>query len=209
MEEQKDISQNPVNAEKAVEKDVEKLAPLNVSKPKENKEGIQSVYKETTDVSSIYSSIRDYISSYISLADAKAGILIGIFSGLLSFSFIDQSDFLKIPVQEWHLHAFLLLGSWALFVLAIVCALLVVWPKTLTNKKHGFVSWVHIASYKNIDDYLKDILSATNSHISEQLCELNYDLSLICKKKHIWLGRAFKTGAFGIILVLVSMIRLY
>ena len=133
--------------------------------PTENKEGIQSAHKESADVSSIYSSIRDYIGNYISLADAKAGILIGIFSGLLSFSFINKSDLLKISIKEWHLFDFFLLGSWMSFILGIVCALFVVWPKTITNKKHGFVSWVHIANYKNIDEYLKDILSADRKSV--------------------------------------------
>ena len=209
MSEQKDISQSSLDAEKAVNRDIEKLAPLNVSKPKETKEGIQSAHKESADVSSIYSSIRDYIGSYISLADAKAGILIGIFSGLLSFSFINKSDLLKIAIKEWHLFDFFILGSWILFVLAIICALFVVWPKTLTNKKHGFVSWVHIANYKNIDEYLKDILSASNSHISEQICELNYDLSLVCKQKYTWLSRSFKAGLCGVVLILISLIKLY
>lgn len=209
MSEQKDISQGSSDTEKSIDKDIEKLEPLSVSKPKEIKEGIQSANKESSDRSSMYSSIRDYIGNYISLADAKAGILIGIFSGLLSFSFINRSDLFKIAINEWHLFDFLMLCGWVLFVLGIVCALFVIWPKTMTAKKQGFVSWVHIANYKNIDDYLKDVLSAGDPKVSEQICELNYDLALVCKRKYIWLSRSFKLGLCGVILTVIFLVSSY
>ena len=86
MDYQEDVTKASMGREKTGEKDIEKLTPLNISGPGDTKAGIKSVNNKLSleTLKDVAPSIRDYISGYISLADAKAGILIGIYSGLLS-----------------------------------------------------------------------------------------------------------------------------
>jgi len=211
MSGQRDVSKNIQEQENATEKDIDKLAPLNVSKPKQINEGIQSNAKESflKESHDLYSSIRDYISSYISLADAKASVLIGVLTGILSFNFFNKAGMLQVSLKTWRLIEYLTFCSWIFFIIGIGCALYVVWPKTLTSKRRGLVSWVHIANYDKVDSYLKDILSSSNAQLSEQVCELNYDLSMICKRKYYWLSWAFKLGILGIALMAFVLVKSY
>ena len=211
MDYQEDINKTPTDQGKEVEKDIKKLASLGIGKPNNTNDGIQSVEQKPiiNVLKEIYPSIRDYISGYISLADAKAGVLISILSGLLSLGLSKGNKILVLPVQQWQLTDYFIFFDWIVFVLGITFALFVIWPKTSICKKKGFISWVHISNYESVDLYLKDILSARESEISGQLCELNYDLSRVCKRKYFWLAWSFKFGLFAIILFAVLLMGKY
>lgn len=211
MDNQEDVNKIQTDQGKAIEKDIQKLAPLDLGKPSGANEGVQSsVQKPMLNLlKEICPSIRDYVSGYISLADAKAGVLIGVFSGLLSLSIAKGNKILALPIQQWQMIDYLTLFDWVVLALGIMCSLFVVWPKTSTCKKRGFVSWVHIANYKDVDSYLKDILSAGESDISSQLCELNFDLANVCKRKYSWLTWSFRLGFFGSVLLAVLLLKKY
>ncbi|MHB8139531.1 MAG: Pycsar system effector family protein [Smithellaceae bacterium] len=211
MDNQEDVNKISSDQGKAIEEDIQKLAPLDLGKPSGANEGVQSfVQKPILNLlKEICPSIRDYVSGYISLADAKAGVLIGVFSGLLSLSIAKGNKILALPIQQWQIIDYLTFFDWMVFALGIMCSLFVVWPKTSTCKKRGFVSWVHIANYKDVDSYLKDILSAGESDISGQLCELNFDLSNVCKRKYFWLTWSFRLGFFGSVLLAVLLLKKY
>ncbi len=199
MNDQEDITKIATTQDETAAKEFEKLTPINLSKPDEIKHGIQLAHQSSSSelLNHLSPSIRDYISHYISLADAKAGVLIGVYSGLLSLGVTQESDILKLAIQEWKTPEYFALLTWLLFLTAIVFALLVVWPKTSSSKDHGLVSWVHIANYNSVENYLRDVLSADANTIASQTFVLNYDLSKICKRKYRFLSLAFKTGLFG------------
>ncbi len=207
MNSQKNIRNGESNQEQNLDKDLEKLSPLNINKPAEGKDGVQSVGQKSNVgiLKEICPSIRDYISGYIGLADAKAGVLIAILSALLSFEISKHEEMFRIVVGQWRGIEYLSLMCSAFLSGAIVCALLVVWPRTLISNRRGLVSWVHIAGYNKVDDYLKDFLLADEEQIISQICELNFNLSLICKRKYFWLSWAFKIGGFGVIALLIGL----
>ncbi len=211
MDNQEDVNKIPIDQGKAIEKDIQKLAPLDLDKPSGTNEGVQSSAQKPilNFLKEICPSIRDYVSGYISLADAKAGVLIGVFSGLLSLSITKGNKILALPIQQWQLLDYLTFFDWVVLALGIICSLFVVWPKTSTCKKRGFVSWVHIANYKDVDSYLKDILSTSESEISGQLCELNFDLSNVCKRKYFWLSWSFRFGFSGSVILAVLLLGKY
>jgi len=152
-------------------------------------------------------SIRDYVGNYIALADTKAGVLIGVYSALLSFGVLKKISLFKISLNQWSISEYLTLGSWLLLLLALLFAVLVVWPKTSTSKKQGFVSWPNISNHSTVDDYLKGILLVGENELLSQLCVLNYDLSIICKRKYSFLSLAFKVGVVGVALLLILLIK--
>jgi hypothetical protein len=198
-----DINRKSQDQNEQIEKDVQKLPPLGMKQPTSENGDIQSsAQKPISEIlKEICPSMRDYIGSYISLADAKAGILIGVFSGLLSLAISKGSRILTVSISKWNFLDYLTFADWAFFVLAVSFAIFVVWPKMPTCSKKGFISWVHISGYKNVDGYLKDILLANESEIARQFCELNYDLSKVCLQKHFWLSWSFKAGLLASILL--------
>jgi len=208
MEFPEDIKKDSTNQTKQIEKDIDKLTPLGLKEPSGEKGDIQSsVQKPIVNLlKEICPSIRDYVSNYIALADAKAGVLIGVFSALLSVGISKGDKIFTSPVNQWSVLDYCVLLDWSAFILGITFALLVVWPKTPTCKKKGFISWVHIAAYKEVDSYLKDILSSGEAEISGQLCELNYDLSHVCKRKYFWLAWSFKLGFSGSVLLGILLV---
>lgn len=211
MEFPEDIKKDSADQIKQIEKDIEKLTPLGLKEPSSEKGDIQSsIQKPIINLlKEICPSIRDYVGNYISLADAKAGVLIGVFSALLSVGISKGSNILALPIKQWSVLDYFVLVDWAAFVLGIVFALFVVWPKIPTSKKKGFVSWVHIAAYKGVDSYLKDILSSNDAEISGQLCELNYDLSHVCKRKYFWLAWSFRLGLSASVLLGILLVLKY
>ncbi len=208
MDSQQNTRNGETNLPKDMNKDSEKLSPLNINKPAEDKNGIQSSDQKTKIgiLKEICPPIRDYISGYIGLADAKAGVLIGILSALLSFEISKHAEAFRVPLNQWNNVEYLFLICVMFLSAAVVCSLLVVWPRTLASNKRGLVSWVNIAGYNKVDDYLKDLLSASEDQIVSQICELNYYLSIICKRKYFWLSWAFKVGGIGVILLLVGLL---
>lgn len=210
-DQQQDISKMTQNQDKTIDQDIQRIAPLNLDKPKDTKEGVQSTIdpSKIAALKEVCVSIRDYISSYISLADTKAGILIGIYSALISLGIAKGPKIYEVAFKQWGMLEYVSLAFLGSFVFGIVLCLKVVWPKTSTSKKQGFVSWVHISNYEKVDNYLKGFLSATEAQIHTQIAELNYDLSIICKKKYELLSLAFKAGVAGSVLLAAVLLLKY
>jgi hypothetical protein len=158
------------------------------------KRGLANVAKE------IPSSIRDYINTYITLADAKAGFLLGIAMGLLATTYVNGPQIFKTNHKIWALSEISALVGSICLILAICFAVVVVFPKTPTSRKKGLFSWAHIANYKDEREYLQNLSSASEGQITEGLFQLNYSLSTACKRKYVWLSRAFKMGFAGFII---------
>lgn len=194
--------------EKAVSEDVQKLTPLDVLKEKpETKEEVKLGEKrEFPEVAKeAASSIRDYISTYITLADAKAGFVLGIATGLLAATYLNSPKILKTSIMMWGFVDYITLSGFLCLGAAIYYSLTVVWPRTPTSKKKGFFSWVHISNYKSTEEFLKDILSANDGKMLEILYELNYDLSVVCKQKYSRLSKAFILALIGIIVCTIAL----
>lgn len=209
MNDQEDISKEHTKRSECIETAFQNVAPLAIDKPEGSSTGLQSVSQRVSldFFMSVLPSIRDYISGYISLADAKAGVLIGVYSGLLSLSVLKEIRNLQPPIGHWGSLEYLTVGSWMLLLVALVLLALVVWPRTITSRKQGFISWPHISNYNSIDDYLKNILSTNDNEIVAQICVLNYDLSKICKRKYLFLTWAFRIGVVGAIVLLFLLMR--
>ncbi len=196
--------------EKAMSEDVQKLGSLSIFKRKaEAKEEIKLGEKKDSSgiVKEILPSIRGSIDTYISLADAKAGFLLGIAAGLLAVTYSYGPTIFTTSLNEWKTPE--VLSSIGIFFLSLsICfSLFTVWPRMRTSKRKGLFSWVHVAGYKGVKEYLRDLGSASEGKMVEGLCELNYDLSVVCRQKYLWLSRAFKSSLIGIIVcigVLVS-----
>jgi len=205
---QENISENKQHQNEDIEQDIKKITPLNINKPKDSKDGVQSAINlsKLESLKFVCSSIRDYIGSYISIADTKAGVLIGIYTGIISLIVTKGPRFFEIYYKKWSIIEFITFGSLIFFISGVIASLLVVWPKTSTSKKQGLVSWVHISNYNSVDKYLMDLLSTAEDQIHIQIAELNYDLSVICKKKYKLLSLAFRAGVVGSILLVIIIV---
>jgi len=192
-----------------ITKDVQKLKPSSMLKETEiDKKGIE-LSKESKDsyiVKEISCSIRDYISSYIVLADSKAGIFIGVITGVLTSAYFHGPKIFETSIKAWSwLEMVAVLGYISLLGSAF-SSLLVVWPRTRTTSKKGLISWVNIGTYETASNYLKELFSANDSKILEDMYTLNYDLAVVCRNKYYWLTWGFKLGIFGIIITIFTII---
>jgi len=206
------VSSLSPSVEKAVSDDIQKLLSLEALKEKTEIKKEEVKFSDKRKPSEVakktVSSIRDYISTYIVLADTKAGFILGITAGILATTYINGPQIFKTSLKLWSIIEYLTFVGFMCLCVAICFSLVVVWPRTPVSKKRGFCSWVHIADYKTSEEYLKDILSANDGKIIEALYELNYDLSIVCKRKYLWLSRAFKWSLAGII-VCVGILIFY
>ncbi|MBN1384168.1 MAG: hypothetical protein JW983_04710 [Elusimicrobia bacterium] len=204
-----DIPQIQTSEKKIILEDVKKLNSADILKEKNDtkSEIIASEKKPYPDIikgMSIF--IRDYITNNISLGDSKAGIFIGAVTGVLTITYLHGPEMFKKSLKTWAFFEFTSFIGCLLLVISIYFSLRVVWPRTLTSKKKGLVSWVHIANYKDVTEYVKEIFSTNESQIIENLYELNYDLSSICNKKYINLKLAFVIGFIGIAICIFVLI---
>lgn len=195
--------------EEAMSEDVQKLQSLDIFKKKaETKEEIKLGEKKDLSgiVKEILCSIRGSIDTYISLADAKAGFLLGIAAGLLTATYLYGPKIFTTSLNEWEIPEILSSIGILLLSSSICFSLLTVWPRMRTSKRKGLFSWVHVANYKGMQEYLRDLRSANEGKIVEELCELNYDLSVVCKQKYLWLSLAFKSSLIGIIACIGALV---
>lgn len=197
-------------ATKEFQEDVDKLKPIDdLFKQKDTgtPEIKVSEEKKYSDIAKeIASSIREYISVYISLADAKAGILIGVDSGLLAAFYFHGPKLFQKSFNIWGVLDVISFLGYLFLVGGIYSALLVVWPRTSSVKQKGLISWIHVSNYDKVEAYIQDIFSANESQIVENLYRLNYDLAVICKRKYHWLSSAFKLTVIGCIISIVVFI---
>lgn len=206
-----DIPQIQTSEKKAISEDVKKLKSVDILKEKDDtkSEIIASEKKQYPDIikeMSVF--IRDYIINNISLGDSKAGIFIGVVTGVLTVTYLYGPEIFEKSLKTWAFFEVTSFIGCLLLVISIYFSLRVVWPRTLTSKKKGLISWVHIVKYKDAAEYLKEIFSTNEGQIIENLYELNYDLSSICNKKYANLKRAFVIGFIGIILCIFVLIKL-
>ena len=205
-----DISQIQPSEKKAISEDVKKLKSVDILKEKNNTKAeiVVSEKKQYPDIiKEIPVFIRDYIINNIALGDSKAGILIGVVTGVLTVTYMYGPKIFEKSLKTWAFPEVTSFLGCLLLVISIYFSLRVVWPRTLTSKKEGLISWVHISNYKNVTKYLKEIFSANEGQLVENLYELNYDLSSVCYKKYANLKRAFVIGFIGIILCIFVLIK--
>jgi len=199
----KDIASLTQSEKDAIFKDVKKIKSIDVFKKQDiaKAEIKLSKGKEYPEIAKeISASIRDYINKNISLADAKAGLLIGIITGFLTLTYLYGPKMFEKPIKNWSFPEIASFIGCVVLISSISFSLLVVWPRTLTSKKRGFISWVNVANYNKVTEYLKELSSADEGQIIESLYELNYDLSVVCRRKYYWLRWAFILGFVGIII---------
>ena len=194
---------------KAISDDVQKLQPLSVFKTKaETKEEIKLGEKKDSSgiVKEILCSIRGSVDTYISLADAKAGFLLGISAGILTTTYLYGPKIFTTSFHEWKIPEILASIGILLLCSSICFSLFTVWPRMRNSKRKGLFSWVHVANYEGAKEYLRDLESANEAKTVEGLCELNYDLSVICREKYRWLSLAFACGLIGIIICIGTLV---
>ncbi|HEX2863855.1 MAG TPA: Pycsar system effector family protein [Deinococcales bacterium] len=145
--------------------------------------------------------INDYISNYVQLADTKAGAIIAlaaIQAGLLAL----VPDHLSVGEKA-------LLGFASLVVLVgIVLAVASIWPRTNTRPTEGSVFWGNIASHPTPSAYLTRFRA---SDPLREVVEQNHHLSAIACSKYVWLQRAIRVTAIGVVVfwLAVFAVRLH
>lgn len=151
--------------------------------------------------------IRDYIGSYISLADAKAGVLIGISTGLLAATYLNAPKLSEIALRNWKLPEILTLLALFFLTLGIGLAVFVIWPRGLKDRGKGFFSWVNISNFETPSEYVKKLFELKEGEITQGIYELNHCLAVVCKLKYRWLKEAMKAVTIGAILSIVVLTK--
>lgn len=151
---------------------------------------------------------QDYISHYILLADTKAAFILGICSGFLYIIFNKYHNFLFKNIKLWNVIDLTSFLSLLILIIAIAFTISVVYPRLLTNKKKGLVSWVDISNYESAGEYVTDLFKTNRTELIKEHYAVNYFLSIVCRKKYYWLSLSFIMAAIGIFFGLITIISL-
>mgnify|MGYP001593811340 CR=1 FL=1 len=154
------------------------------------------------------SSNRNYINHYIFLADTKATFLIGISSSFLIKLYSSYHLFFLKSIRTWDLLDLISFFSLTSLIIAITSAISVVFPRLITNKNKGLVSWVDISNYESSNDYLSDLLKKNEEEIMKEHYSVNYFLSLVCKKKYYWMSLSFIAMIIGMMLGIIVFVNI-
>ncbi len=149
--------------------------------------------------------VHSYLWSAITLADQKAAFLFAADSAflgyLLSHGLLRQltrgNAFRLLP--EW-----LALGCLVSLGISVGEAIYVVMPR-LGGNSRGMIYFREIAARKNSEQYVKDVLSSTDSSLNVALAEHSYEVALISNRKYQHLRFGMWIGVLGFLAGLTYM----
>jgi hypothetical protein len=145
-----------------------------------------------------------YLTDFIKFADTKAGVLVGFDSLLVKVAFGNITPhFLRTFTDFTDL-----LGLLILF-LAILFALLVVFPRTRSKPHEGFIFWENIIQFKTASRYESHLSSLDENEIDRIAAEQNFHLAVTANRKYRMLKKSFWYSAIGSSLVLLSILIPY
>lgn len=154
---------------------------------------------------------RDYINNHILLADTKAAFILGISSAVLyaiyDYYLKTNNIFIK-NIKIWNFLDVITFLSVVFLMIAGIFAVCVVYPRLMTNKSKGLVSWVDISKYESITDLNNDFNCINEEELIKEINSVNYFLSKICKAKYLYLSFSFISvivGTIGGLLILINL----
>ena len=131
------------------------------------------------------------------------------------FIIIAMLHFVLAPIAKafsffrtWDLLDLISFFSLTSLIIAITSAISVVFPRLITNKNKGLVSWVDISNYESSNDYLSDLLKKNEEEIMKEHYSVNYFLSLVCKKKYYWMSLSFIAMIIGMMLGIIVFVNI-
>ncbi|WP_298473186.1 Pycsar system effector family protein [uncultured Maribacter sp.] len=122
--------------------------------------------------------VNDYYNHYITVADAKAGVLIGI-------SFV-VFDFLKDLKHCNNLENILFYSSSILLMLTCTFSVCAVFPRN-PKKKKGIVYWENVKEFKDDEEYYEKITKLDLDKIEKTYSVQNYHLSKLLSRKYYFI----------------------
>jgi hypothetical protein len=141
--------------------------------------------------------VHSYLMSAITFADQKAGFLFATDSAFLGY-LLSNGLLLKLksPVPGWSVVQWSSLASLLLLGASNVMAVLVVMPR-LGGKHAGLIYFKAIASRKNREQYVAEVLSSTDSSLNVALSEHCYEIAGIATRKYTHLRVGMWLGVLG------------
>lgn len=143
-------------------------------------------FKDSID-SEFSKGVHEYLSHYIDVADAKAGVLIGLASALLGFIFTQTN---------YQCFALLWVAT-GIEIIAIGISIYAVLPR-LYSGHNGFIFWEDILTWNSPKSYAAQVAELTKNKIEHDYAEQNFYLSKILNRKYTairWGMLSFSIGA--------------
>lgn len=143
--------------------------------------------------SSFISLVHSYLWSSVTFADQKAAFLFAIDSAFLGYLLSNGLLREMRHTQAWQLAQWLSLTSLVFFGLSIGMAIYVVMPR-LGGNRTGLIYFMAIASRRNREAYVAEVLSSSDSSLSSALAEHSYEVARIATRKYrnlrfgVWVG---------------------
>lgn len=148
-----------------------------------------------------------YVRHYIQLADAKAGVGLGVISGVLAYLFV------KDTVQNTLLHPALTprFGITLAAILFLIgsgaCAFLVIAPRLRSSPGHaGLVFFGDVADRATGDEYVSEIASRSQSDLTAARLRHCFDVARICARKYTLLKKSIWLALPGLALAMVTFL---
>lgn len=143
--------------------------------------------------SSFISLVHSYLWSSVTFADQKAAFLFAIDSAFLGYLLSNGLLRKMTHVQTWQFLQWLSLVSLVSLGLSIGMAVYVVMPR-LGGNRGGLIYFMAIASRRNREAYVAELLSSSDSSLSSALAEHSYEVARIATRKYrnlrlgVWVG---------------------
>jgi hypothetical protein len=135
--------------------------------------------------------------SSVAFADQKAAFLFAADSAFLGYLLANGLlRQLRRSISAWQLSHWLSLASLLFLGLSIGLAIYVVMPR-LGGSRSGLIYFRAIASRKDKETYVADVLSSSDSSLSSALAEHSYEVACIASLKYRYLQVGIWIGALG------------
>ena len=146
---------------------------------------------------SFISLVHSYLLSTVTLADQKAAFLFAADSAFLGYLMSDGLiRQLRPPPSGWQMTQWSALASLLILGVSIAMAIYVVMPR-LGGRSSGLIYFRAIATRKNMELYVAEVVSSADSSLSAALAEHSYELAKISTRKYQHLRIGMWTGALG------------
>ena len=125
---------------------------------------------------------REYLSDHIQLADAKAGVVLGVSGGIAGYLLSKPyfRDAITGTVGPYALLSWIALIA---LLLAFASAFAVILPR-YSKAAPGPLYFHSVASYGDVSSYLADISDNTAESLARQMISNCYHVSVVCSRKY-------------------------
>jgi hypothetical protein len=141
--------------------------------------------------------VHSYLGSVIAFADQKAGFLFAADSAFLGY-LLSRGLLRQLAPENgrWLLHEWLAFGCLISLGISIGAAIYVVTPR-LGGNNRGIIYFRAIATRKNSEQYVTEVLSPTDASLNVALAEHSYEMARISDRKYRYLRFGVWIGALG------------